>query len=83
MALSDTISQFAGRAPAQKNRVDILLDRLEGTADGDTLKAALRDKSIRHATLASALRSEYGKDAATDHSVGEWRRRNLADVDGL
>lgn len=83
MALSDTLVQFTAKAPAAKNRVDILLDKLVGTDDFPVLSAALRNRLVRGADLTKALRKEYGNDAVTDNSVGEWRRKNLAEVDGL
>ena len=83
MALSDTLTHFAGKAPAPKNRIDILLDKLAETPDGQTLAFALRDPNVRQSTLTNALRKEYGEGAVTDHSVGEWRRKNIREVDGL
>lgn len=83
MALLDSITHFTGKAPAAKNRIDMLLDTLDGTPDGETLAGALRNPNIRPSALTNALRTEYGKDAVTDHSVGDWRRKNIAEVNGL
>ena len=34
-------------------------------------------------TLTQAIRKEYGTATVTEHSVGDWRRQNLAEVNGL
>lgn len=85
MALQDTLSELVGKAPATKNRVDLLLSKLEaaGSDDHDTLLAALRDKGLRPATLTKAIRKEYGIATVTDTSVAHWRAKNLAEVNGL
>jgi hypothetical protein len=83
MALQDTLTQITSTAPATKNRVDLLLDRLAGSADLPVLSAALRNKQIRGADLTKALRREYGADVVKDDSVSEWRRKNPAEVNGL
>lgn len=82
MALSDTLLGFTKSAPAPKNRVEILLDKLEGD-DLETLQSALRNPAVNGSALTKALRKEFGTDAVTDHSVGEWRRRNPAELTGL
>lgn len=83
MALQDTLSELVGKAPATKNRVDLLLDKLAGTPDGETLMAALRDKGLRPVVLTAAIRKEYGVATVTDTSVSHWRAKNLAEVTGL
>lgn len=85
MALLSTLNDIVDRGPVKKNRMDVLLARLKSDLPGDyaTLDAALRDTSIKHAVLTQALRREYGKDAVTDKSVGEWRAKNLAELTGL
>ncbi len=83
MALSDTLNDITRTAPAAKNRVDILLDRLEGTEDHPVLIAALTNPLITGAALTRALRREYGNIAVKDFSVDNWRRSHNADVTGL
>jgi hypothetical protein len=84
MALEQTLLSFTSSAPATKNRVEILLDRLAGTEDFPVLSAALRNPAaIRGAALTKALRKEYGDDVVKDFSVDDWRRKNLAEVTGL
>jgi len=85
MALSDTLSELAGKAPATKNRIDILLDKLQVEAPEDfkTLTFALRDKNLAHHVVTKAIRKEYGHDTVKDDSVGEWRRKTQREVDGL
>lgn len=85
MALQDTINDVAGKGPAVKNRVDILLDTLlqDKPEDFTTLKAALRDPSVRAVTLTKALRAEYGHETVNDTSVSHWRTKNLREVNGL
>lgn len=85
MALSDTLSDITGNSVARKNRVDILLEQWEGTEDGETLLAALRDENISSAALTKALRSETKTHSVVkDNSVSEWRRRNASlEVTGL
>jgi hypothetical protein len=85
MALSDTLSAITGNSVAPKNRVDILLEKWEGTEDGKTLLAALHNENISSAALTKALRAEcHSRDVVKDSSVAEWRRRNSAtEVDGL
>lgn len=83
MSLLDSLQEFTASAPATKNRVEILLDRLAGTEDLPTLSTALRNPAISGSTLTKALRKEYGHTVVTDNSVGEWRRRNLSELTGL
>ncbi|WP_346927344.1 hypothetical protein [uncultured Arthrobacter sp.] len=86
MALADSVTHFAGKAPATKNRVDLLIDRLgaEKSPDLPILLSALRDGSLRPSALTNALRKEYGHDAVKDTSVSLWRRQHLVtDVNGL
>lgn len=83
MALQDRLAELAGKGPATKNRVDILLDELAGSDDGETLTAALNTPKITAASLTRALRTEYGQTVVTDTSVDAWRRKNLAEVNGL
>jgi len=85
MALQDTLASFTSTAPATKNRVDLLLEKLfeANTQDFTTLTLALHDKQIRGADLTRALRKEYGKEIVTDTSVDAWRRRNNTEVNGL
>jgi hypothetical protein len=79
MSLKDSLD--AVTAPVSKNRVDLLLDTLEGE-DLATLNSALRNGDIRPFMLTKALRKEYGHAVVTDHSVGEWRRRNSTELLG-
>ena len=81
MALSDTLLGFTKSAPAPKNRVEILLDTLDGD-DLQTLQSALRNPAVNGSALTKALRKEYGHTVVTDHSVGEWRRRNSTELLG-
>jgi hypothetical protein len=85
MSLSETLLDLAGKAPASKNRVELLLGKLKVEAPDDyaTLGAALQDLSLRPVVLTKAIRREYGVDTVTDTSVSHWRRKNLAEVDGL
>lgn len=85
MALSDTISELSGNSPASKNRVDILLEKWEGTQNGDELLAALLDENVRAAVLTAAIRRETKTHSVLkDGSVAEWRRKNSAqEVTGL
>jgi hypothetical protein len=86
MALQDTLTHISGKAPATKNRVDLLLDKLrdEKPDDYKTLYAALRDLNVRPATLTMSLRVEYkDHDVVTDTSVSHWRSKNLREVNGL
>jgi len=80
MSLKDSLD--AVTAPVSKNRVDLLLDTLEGE-DLATLNSALRNGDIRPFMLTTALRKEYGQEAVTDKSVADWRRRNISEVTGL
>jgi len=80
MSLKDSLD--AVTAPVSKNRVDLLLDTLDGD-DLATLNSALRNSDIRPFMLTTALRKEYGQEAVTDKSVADWRRRNLAEITGL
>jgi len=82
MALLDTLNDITSLAPAAKNRVELLLEQIKGD-DLDTLQAALRTPTIRNADLTKALRREYGSGVVTDHSISDWRRKHLADVNGL
>lgn len=83
MALSDTLSELARKSVATRNRVDILLDSLAGSDDGDTLTQVLGNPAITSATITRALRVEYGQSVVTDSSVDAWRRKNAAEVNGL
>ena len=85
MALSDTISELTGKSPATKNRVDLLLDKLKVDAPEDykTLTFALRDKNLRPVVLTKAIRKEYGIATVTDHSISDWRSKNIAELTGL
>lgn len=83
MSLLNTITELSGKAQASKNRVEILLDKLDGSDDGDTLATVLRTPSVTSATITKALRKEYGTDSVTDSSVDAWRRKNNAEVNGL
>lgn len=88
MSLQDSLTHFAGKSPAAKNRIDLLLEKLFADgADEDftTLTLALNNPHLRPSVLTNALRKEYGKDVVTGHSVGDWRRRNLdaTEVTGL
>lgn len=85
MALSDTLSELADKAPATRNRVDILLDQLQSTAPEDhrTLTFALRDKNLAHHVITKAIRKEYGHDTVKDDSVGDWRRNAQREINGL
>lgn len=83
MALSDTLSELARKSVATRNRVDILLDSLAGSDDGDTLTQVLGNLSITSATITRALRVEYGQTVVTDSSVDAWRRKNSAEINGL
>ena len=85
MALSDTIAKFTDSAVAPKNRVDILLEKWEGTEDGETLMASLLNEDISSAVLTRAIRQEtHAHSVLKDNSVAEWRRRNAArEVNGL
>lgn len=82
MALSDTLVSITSKAPAVKNRVDILLNSIE-LDDLRTLETALNNPLIRAVDLTRALRKEYGNDAVKDSSVSEWRKKNITDVNGL
>ena len=86
MALQDTLSELVGTAPATKNRVDLLLEKLFADgADEDftTLTLALRDLNLRAATLTQAIKKEYGIATVTDTSVSHWRKKNNVEVTGL
>jgi hypothetical protein len=85
MALSDTIAELSGNSVAHKNRIDILLEKWEGTPDGEALLASLNDESITAAVLTKAIRQETRTHSVVkDSSVAEWRRRNAAkEVNGL
>jgi tryptophan 2,3-dioxygenase len=85
MALKNTLAELSGKGPASKNRVDILLDMLlqEKPEDFTTLKAALRDPSVRAVVLTKALRAEYGHTTVNDTSVRDWRTKNQREVTGL
>jgi len=85
MSLQDTLSELAGTAPATKNRVDLLLDKLKAEAPEDhrTLSFALRDRNLRAATLTQAIKKEYGIATVTDTSVSHWRKKNNVEVTGL
>jgi hypothetical protein len=81
MSLQTTLLSFTKSAPAPKNRVEILLDNLEGD-DLQTLQSALRNPAVNGSSLTKALKKEYGADAVTDNSVGEWRRRHSVELLG-
>ena len=86
MALSDTLSEFAGTGPARRNRVSILLDRLkeEGSDDYTILLDALSNsEEYSSFKLTQGLRREYGHDIVKDSSVSEYRRARNAQVTGL
>jgi hypothetical protein len=85
MALNETLSQLTGSSVAPKNRVDILLEKWEGTEDGEALLAALNNEEITSATLTLAIRRETKTHSVvTDSSVAAWRRRNASrEVNGL
>ena len=83
MSLSDAIQAETKTSAADKNRVDILLDKLEGSPDGCVLRDALTDPRITSAVLTRALQKEYGLDAVKDLSVASWRRKRSTQVDGL
>ena len=84
MALSDSITAVTQNSIAPKNRVDILLDKWEGTPDGETLLAALHNPDISSAALTRALRRETKVNSVVkDNSVDAWRRKNLTEVNGL
>jgi len=81
MSLLDSLNVVT--APVSKNRVDLLLDKLEGE-DLTTLQAALRNSAIRPFELTKALRMEYqDQQVVTDKSVADWRRAHISEVDGL
>lgn len=82
MSLHDTLLDCINLAPAPKNRVEALMDTLEGE-DLETLYVALRQTAVRAAALTKALRREYGHDVVKDNSVAEWRRKHLTNVTGL
>lgn len=85
MALADAISEISGKSVAPKNRVDMLLEKWEGTPDGETLLDALHNKNITSAALTRAIRQEcHARDVVKDKSVEEWRRVNAdTEVNGL
>lgn len=85
MALSDSILAITGSSVAPKNRVDILLEKWEGTEDGETLLAALNNPGITSAALTRAIRQEcHARDVVKDSSVDAWRRANTGtEVTGL
>lgn len=82
MALQDTLKAVTASAP--RCRIERLLATVD-MEDALTLRGALINSGIRPVDLTTALRREYGKDAVTDKSVGEWRRKNLdaTEVNGL
>lgn len=78
MALSDAIATISAQSVAPKNRVDLLLEKWEGTEDGEVLLAALKNKNITSASLTRAIRQEcHAHDVLKDKSVEDWRRANL------
>ena len=85
MTLLDTIAEISRRSVSPKNRVDILLEKWEGTPDGETLLAALHNEDITAAALTRALRQEcHARDVVKDSSVAEWRRANASqEINGL
>ena len=85
MALSDSLAELAGTGPATRNRVTILLDRLqeEGSDDYSILRDALGNRNLSSAKITQALRKEYGHDVVKDNSVDAWRRTTNANVTGL
>lgn len=85
MALSDTIAEISGNSRPPKNRVDFLLEKWEGTPDGETLLAALNNEDISSAALTRAIRVEcHTHSVLKDSSVADWRRMNAArEVNGL
>lgn len=83
MALSDALAEITPRSIATKNRVDILLEQLEGSEDHGVLLDALHNSRISSAALTRALLKEYGPQAVKELSVATWRRNNSADVNGL
>jgi hypothetical protein len=86
MALIDTLNAVTANAPATRNRVDILLDKLhlEKPDDYVTLNAALRNTEISASALTTSIRREYKDvDVVKDHSVSRWRAKNPTDVNGL
>lgn len=80
MALSDTLNDVTHKS--QKCKVERLLATVD-PEDALTLRQALTNHAVRPVVLTKALRKEYGTDAVTDHSVSDWRRKNLAEVTGL
>ena len=84
MALADTVTELIGSGPAKENRVKLLLKRLEGTDDRDTLVQLLRDASVTSAFITRVLRKEYGDDVVNSTSVALYRRDYLPrEVTGL
>lgn len=84
MALIDSVNELMGSGPAKENRVKLLLKRLEGTEDQDTLVRLLRDASVTSAFITRVLRKEYGDDVVTNLSVASYRRDHLPrEVSGL
>lgn len=78
MSLENTLTLITGKSVAPKNRVDILLEKWEGTEDGETLLAALHNMEISSAALTKALRQEcHARDVVKEGSVAEWRRRHV------
>lgn len=82
MALLATLNEITAKAPAVKNRVDILRDVLTGD-DAETLDKALHNAGISSASLTKALRKEYGHDSVKEYSVARWRSANLVELTGL
>lgn len=78
MSLLDSlVGEVSKKTPAAKNRVAILLDKLQGTEDYDVLVSALNDPAkFSHAALTRALEAEYGEGAVKKSSVREYRLNN-------
>lgn len=85
MALLDRLQELQGSGPAKRNRVAILLDKLdaENPEDAAALREALNNRSVRHAAITAALKYEYGDKAVTDTSVREYRINMGRQVNGL
>lgn len=83
MALADAIVAVQLSPSRNINRVELLLKKLEGTADHKVLMDSLADPYLPGAALTRAVRAEYGHDVVKDRSIDDWRRSNLRQVNGL
>lgn len=77
-AFAKALNEDNQKAVAPKNRVELLLDRLEqdDPEDYEALINALKDTTVSNASITRTIKRVWGEDTVKETSVRSYRTQN-------